>query len=83
MLFGIIQLADLHTLGHDDENDADCVVCMHTSQHQENYFMVPHTIAVPDVIEIPVQEVNLVYIDQIFGIRTILSLNNKAPPTLG
>ncbi|GGX07135.1 hypothetical protein [Aquimarina muelleri] len=79
ILFGIIQLADLHIVSHDD-NDVDCSLCKFTLDNHNTNFTSPDTITVSDVILVPTDVVRITYVNQYFGSGSTHTFLNKAPP---
>jgi hypothetical protein len=79
VLFGIIQLADLHIVGH-DANDTDCSLCKFTSDHHNDDFASADTVTIPEVVHIPADIVRATYVNQYFGSSVAYTFLNKAPP---
>lgn len=80
VLFGILQLADLHIVGH-DADDIDCSLCKFTSDHHNDDFTSVDTISIPEIIQIPADAVRTAYKSRYFGSTNAYSFLNKAPPT--
>lgn len=79
ILFGVIQLADLHIVSHDTD-DVDCSLCKFTSDNHNANFTSPDTITVSDIILVPADVVRITYENRYFGSRIAHSFLNKAPP---
>ncbi|WP_062053670.1 hypothetical protein [Aquimarina longa] len=80
IFFGIIQLADIHIVGHDTD-DEDCSLCEFTLNHHNDDFTPVDTLTISKVIQIPIDVVRTTYIKQYFGSSVTYSFLNKAPPT--
>ncbi len=82
MLFGIVLVADLHILGHDDAdaNDTECSICDFTSEHNNDDFTPSEIIGSYDVVQIPADVVRTTYVDRYFKVSIAYSFLNKAPP---
>ena len=81
ILFGIIQLADLHVVGHDDADaDVDCSLCKFTSDNNNTNFTPTDTVTISDIVHIPSDVVRITYINRYFGSTLTRTLSNKAPP---
>jgi hypothetical protein len=80
VLFGIIQLADLHIVSHDAE-DIDCSLCKFTTDHHTDDFTASSIVTTPNVVQVPADIVRTTYLNQYFGSSITYSFLNKAPPT--
>ena len=79
-VFCLIQLADLHVLNH-DANDADCQICLLTSDKQDDGFLPTEITKAPCIITIPADVVRSNYEQHYFTASIDYSFLNKAPPT--
>ncbi|MBG6133174.1 hypothetical protein IWQ47_004492 [Aquimarina sp. EL_43] len=79
VLFGIIQLADLHIVGH-DADDIDCSLCKFTSDHHNDNFTSADTVTVPEAVHVPADIVRATYVNRYFDSSAAYNFLNKAPP---
>ncbi|QKX04612.1 hypothetical protein HN014_06695 [Aquimarina sp. TRL1] len=80
LLFGAMQLGELHVLDHASD-DSDCMVCEYVSgQNHNDFFVLVEEVSVPETIDIPAE--SAVYISLNTTVKTITfsKLHNKAPP---
>ena len=79
VLFGIMSVADLHVLSHDDA-DVDCNICDFTlEKHTDDFIPADITIGYEHV-NIPADIVRTTYVNSYFGVSITFSFLNKAPP---
>lgn len=79
ILFGFIQLVDLHQLSHDQE-DADCEICILISEEHADTFTYVSSVSIPPVLQIPVGLPQPGYCDPIVSSSVYATFLNKAPP---
>ncbi len=79
MIFSIIQLADLHIVGH-DANDIECHICQLSIDNSSDGFLTPEVISITTPIEIPIDTVVLKHTVSFVYSTTLFNYNNKAPP---
>ncbi len=81
VFFGIIQLADLHILSHDDDSgDTECETCDFISKQHHDDFVFTHITFTPKVITIPLNIIKISYRNLDHDIVSIYTFLNKAPP---
>ncbi|GAA0713774.1 hypothetical protein GCM10009430_06000 [Aquimarina litoralis] len=81
-LFCVIQLAELHIIGHED-TDSECALCLLTlDQAEDDYVLFSSDIDIPEpkVVSWGIVKTNYVnrYFDSYFGCLP----TNKAPPVV-
>ncbi len=81
ILFGIIQIADLHIVGH-DANDTDCTLCKFTSDHHNDNFIPADIVTVPEAVYVPADIVRATYVNRYFDSSAAYNFLNKAPPVV-
>jgi hypothetical protein len=80
VLFSIIQLADLHIVGHDTANDIDCSICKFTSDHHNDDFAFLDTVTIPEAVHVPTDIIRVTYANRYFDSSAAYNFLNKAPP---
>jgi len=81
ILFSIIQLSDLHVVGHDD-NDIDCEICQLAPENLDDNFIPTDVVETPKVASIPLDRIQINTFDIYFDRETYYSFLNKAPPVV-
>ncbi|WP_108867756.1 hypothetical protein [Aquimarina aquimarini] len=82
VLFGIIQLADLHVVGHDDDDDVECSICKFTLDHHNDGVIPVDSVKISEIITVPADIVRTTYVNRYFGSSVTHSFLNKAPPAV-
>ncbi|WP_378186154.1 hypothetical protein ACE939_13665 [Aquimarina sp. W85] len=79
VLFGIIQIADLHALDH-DADDLDCKICQFASDQKSESFLPIQQIQVPQTLYVNISVISLLYPDVLYTENEFGTFHNKAPP---
>ncbi len=80
ILFSLMQLVDLHSVNHDDANDADCEICKLASENIDNDFVSGNITYSADIKSIPTKNILINYKDLYIDSYISFSFLNKAPP---
>ncbi|MEW7277597.1 hypothetical protein ABW636_03280 [Aquimarina sp. 2201CG1-2-11] len=83
VLFGIVLVADLHILSHDDatnSDDIDCSICDFTSENHTDDFIPTDIVIGYEHVNIPADVVRTNYLNRYFATSVTYSFLNKAPP---
>jgi len=82
LLFGIIQFAELHVLGHEDDDQGnDCHLCQFVSEHHVNSFLGSEIIEIPSEHIVPASIVIFHYEQSFFNTKINYSFLNRPPPS--
>ena len=81
LLFSFMQVVELHALDSEHDSHDDCAMCHFSIEKNEQTYILNPTIIIPQFVAVFVSTTNEIAIDQGYIFNTIISLQNKAPPT--